>query len=438
VRNTLIVLAALLGLTFAFGIYWLTYELSGDPLAGIIAVFLGSLSYRVLGGVQLGFSPPRVIPRNFVVALAPIIIVLFLRWRASGRLWLLFALLGLMANFHALASLHLTLMLTLVLLLVSRFSWAALKQLLLGGCAAVLCAILAILRAVPILTAAASVSSEQASVLHDRYAFAVRVSWIEVLFLVVSLLPLLVLCGLGFYRALRRPGHRNPAWKAYFALWLVTLLLPWVGPLLNTITLSFSKLELLRVTRYYPALGFAPAAVLMSGWMRMRKRGLLALAPVCIVLIAVVSRPQITNSILTVAFRGLGVIEPEPSAPAVVEVEDSQCPEMLLNWQSFSDLSQWADSETPKDALFVMPPDWSWFWVYGRRSLFVAWKGAGWPGWAERYAAVQEAYDECDTDGLVELADEHDVDFVVVRPGIHLSGLEIAYENQHYVVYRVR
>lgn len=434
IRPVLIVLAFILGLVFVVGIYGLTYYLSGDFLAGVIAAFLASLDYPALGGVQLGFAPASVLPRNFVVAVSPIIVVLFLRWRDGKSLWVLYASLGLMTIFHVLAPLHLVLILTLALIAISTLSWSSLKTVLVGGIICLICALPSVVTFLPTLNDVVTVTSDEASVVVTRYAFAVRPSWVEILLFGIAFLPFALFGGLGFRRALKRQANRKSVFRVYSILCLIGLLLPWLGQVINAFTLSFTRLEMLRITRYYIVLSFAPVGMLLASWIKRRGRLQFVLVPVVLVVIMALSRPQVGTAVF---LKGLEWFGPGQEVPAETEGRDAQLG-MVWNWHAFTDLCHWVDLNTPVEALFLAPTDWNPFRVYARRGLVVSWKGTEWPGWAERYAMVQSLYDCPDAGAFVETATAYAVDYVVVMRELALPGLELAYENDYYAVYKAR
>jgi hypothetical protein len=436
VRPALIVLAFLLGLVFVTGIYSLASYLSGDYLAGVIAAFLASFNYKVIGGVQLGFFPDNVYPRNVVVAVSPFVFLLFLRWRADRRLWIVYGLLGIMANFHTLAALHLVLILTLVYTVTSKLSWSSVVRIIVAGVVCLLCALPAAIVFLPMLTRVVTVSSDKASFLTSRYDFAIRPSTEMVLILTLNFLPFALAGGLGLYRAFRRKVAERPTLRVYLVAWLIVLLLPWVGVAINSLTLSFRQLELLRFTRYYFALALAPTAMLMSRWMKRRSRVSLAATPVALILLVLLSRQQVAMLALSRGIEWFG-LAPQASTVSVEEGSEVEYPKMVRDWKSFSELCDWADVSTPIDALFLAPVDWSEFRVYARRGMVVSYKGPGWEGWAERYEIVQDLYARPTPDTFLEVAATYEADYVIVMKELSLQGLEAVYENAYYAVYEM-
>lgn len=446
VRTTLVLLSIALGATFVVGIYFLTYYFGRDPLAGVVAALLASFNYYGLGGIQLGFFPNNVYPRNFVVALSPFIIVMFLHWRDSSRLWIPYALLGLVANFHSLAALHLTLMLTAAIAISSRFSWRVLRRVFLGVGLCIICAAPAMVAYVPELSAkfSAGISTDTASsetlTLMARYGFSIIPPLESTLIFVLTALPLVITGGFGFRVALTSPGARRSMMAVYLALYGLVLILPWVGVAVNTQTLAFHQLELPRITRYYAVLSFVPIAMLIAGWMKRRERIWSVAAAGLLLVVLILSRRQTAAIALS---KGIGLLWPRQVAATAETAGDKQEDrvepvEMVWNYGAFSELCVWADSNTPVDAIFLTPTDWSHFRIYSRRGLLAAYKGTSWKGWAELYATVSELYSPPDAEGLVDVAVAHEADYVVVMQTMTLPGLDRIYENEYYAVYKVR
>lgn len=434
IRPTLIFLSFVLGLVYVIGIYGLTYSLFHNSLAGVIAAFLGSLDYSALGGVGLGFTPAAVLPRNFVVAASPTLIILFLRWKSSRRLWVLCALLGLMANVHILASIQLSLILTLALALTSKPSVSRLRHVFIGAVLWLACASPVLLCFLPSVSEVMTVTPEEASIINSRYAFATRPSPIELARFMTTLLPLALLGALGLRQALRRHQVRLSRVRAYLCVYLIVLLLPWIGQIINAITLSLMQLELLRVTRYYFMLNLAPAGMLLSSWLQGRKRLAFVLAPIALLSIMILSRPLVG---VVLVEMGVDWFSSTDQANANI-THNEKALSMPWDWDDFSDLCRWVDSNTPVESLFLAPVDWNPFRVYARRGLPVSWKGTSWPGWAASYTAVQRLYSLPDAGAFTDAALEYDVDYIVVMSGLALPVLELVYENDHYIVYKAR
>jgi hypothetical protein len=342
-----------------------------------------------------------------------------------------------MANFHSLAAAHLALMLTLALIIDSGLSWSLLKRVLIGAMGFVLCALPVILTFLPSVEGRVTVTPDEALVMRARYDFVIRPSLEDFLILVVTFAPIAVLAGVSLYRVSRRQDGQRGILRAYLSLCLIVLLLPWVGTLINALTLSFMQLELLRFTRYYFALSFTPVAMLLASWMKKGSQGrspaFTLLAVICLIGTMVLSRPQVGKLIV---IKGLDRIESESESTAPAS-DSAEYPTMVRDWRAFSELSEWVDSNTPVDALFLAPVDWSEFRVYARRGMVVSWKATWWEQWGEHYMTVYDLYSHPDAQQFVKVAKEYEVDYVVVMRGLDLPDLDVVYENSFYVVYKV-
>jgi hypothetical protein len=101
-------------------------------------------------------------------------------------------------------------------------------------------------------------------------------------------------------------------------------------------------------------------------------------------------------------------------------------------------LSDWVELNTPVDALFLAPVDWSLFRVYALRSLVVTWKGTGWAEWAKNYDRVRNLYDNPMPQDFVAAAREYGVDYIVVMSDFALPEMDNVYQNEYYVIYKTR
>jgi uncharacterized protein DUF6798 len=110
---------------------------------------------------------------------------------------------------------------------------------------------------------------------------------------------------------------------------------------------------------------------------------------------------------------------------------------------SFLELSAWAKATTPKDALFLVPPNLGHFRVYAERSIVVSdhdwavshYAGSTYRAWLERMAAVEAAY-RGEKPGLAETARRYGADWVVLRAGGAPGRPTPVYANRCYEVQR--
>ncbi len=432
IRPTLIVLSFILGIIFVGGIFLLTYYVSGDPLAGVIAAVLGSLNYKVLGGVQLAFIPETVLPRTFVIAIAPLIIALFFHWQESKKLFFLFAGIGLLANFHLLSPFHLVLVLGLTQFTGLGISWSTTKKTVLAGLAATIFALPAAMIFLTSLGSVVAVTEYEAAILADRFAFALKPSNIDIILFLINFLPfaVLALLALQSQKFLNQTSATN--YRLYIVFCLIVLILPWLGVLINMLTLSLVQLELLRLTRYYFLLSIIPVSVLLSSWMKSGKRYLFFLSPLLLATIILLSRPQVGSGLILVGFQWLN---PEPK-PVIQTSSKKELVSLDWNWEAFTELSTWTKMNTSEDALFLAPPDWNLFRVYAERSMVVSWKGTSWQGWAEYYGDAQNLYQSPTPAEFVRATNQYDADYVIVMAKLILSEFELVYENEYYRIYK--
>lgn len=425
IRPTLIILAFFLGLIFIIGIYSLTYYLFKDFPSGVIAAFLASFYYPALGGVHLGFTPPLVLPRNFIVALVPAIIILFLHWQTDKKLWLVYALLGLSANFHILAALHLIIVFSLTLIIVTRPFRLAVKKTILMGIITCICALPSIAVFIPGITNMVTVSSGKEPILVSRYAFAVAPTATVLLTFILAFLLFGTLGFWGVFQSLKHQAIKKTKIHIYAVLSLVIFCLPWIGPIINSVTLSFVHLELLRISRYYFLLAFAPAAMVLAGWIKNRSRIRFVLAPIVLSLMVVFSRPPVAATLIQ------HWLKPPPS------IITGNSTGIEWNWNAFYEMSTWIEQNTPETSLFMVPVHWNQFRVYAHRGMVVSWKGTEWPGWSQHYETVKELYNDPNTENFTATAKEYSVDYVITPSQTLLLEFTLVYKNKHYAIYQV-
>jgi hypothetical protein len=114
---------------------------------------------------------------------------------------------------------------------------------------------------------------------------------------------------------------------------------------------------------------------------------------------------------------------------------------------SWREVQDWVRLHTPKDAIFVTPPQEAGFRVFSERTVVGEWKDGTQQyfdekfatEWAARMEALGPAdYVKMSDDQLTQIARRFGASFVVVptRRRGH-PGLEEEYQNNHYAVYRV-
>ncbi|MBI4043507.1 MAG: hypothetical protein HY393_01715 [Candidatus Diapherotrites archaeon] len=114
------------------------------------------------------------------------------------------------------------------------------------------------------------------------------------------------------------------------------------------------------------------------------------------------------------------------------------------DWENFHALAEFARKNTSKDALFLVPPyDFSAFRAYSERSVVVVRKdgtpsvfSAGYAEkWLESYKEALNAYASNSLDAFLFLQKKAGVDFIVVDKTLNELDLPIVYENARYALY---
>jgi hypothetical protein len=117
------------------------------------------------------------------------------------------------------------------------------------------------------------------------------------------------------------------------------------------------------------------------------------------------------------------------------------------------DLFRWMREETPRDAIFLTPPDVDTFRFWGQRAIVVDWKSTPMvPSelveWLRRLSDVcgqpiesrrdLRGYGDLDRDRLAKLKSRYRIDYAVVRRGAERGlGYEAVYRNSRYAVIRL-
>jgi hypothetical protein len=113
---------------------------------------------------------------------------------------------------------------------------------------------------------------------------------------------------------------------------------------------------------------------------------------------------------------------------------------------SWREVQDWVRLHTPKDAIFVTPPQEAGFRVFSERTVVGEWKDGTQQyfdeNFATEWAARMEAlgpggYVKLSDDQLTQIARRFGASFVVVPARRRHPRLEEEYQNTHYAVYRV-
>jgi hypothetical protein len=113
---------------------------------------------------------------------------------------------------------------------------------------------------------------------------------------------------------------------------------------------------------------------------------------------------------------------------------------------SWREVQDWVRLNTPKDAIFVTPPQEAGFRVFSERTVVGEWKDGTQQyfdekfatEWAARMDALGPAgYVQLSDDQLTQIARRFGASFVVVPARRRHPRLEEEYQNGHYAVYRV-
>ena len=108
------------------------------------------------------------------------------------------------------------------------------------------------------------------------------------------------------------------------------------------------------------------------------------------------------------------------------------------------DLTEWMRTQSPVDALFVVPPHERGIRIHGERSLFVTWKEGGPVLYSKSYAkewslrmTIVDKYERLGELHFLRLARAYGVDYAVTYPD-HDLPFPTAYANDRFCVYHLR
>ena len=126
------------------------------------------------------------------------------------------------------------------------------------------------------------------------------------------------------------------------------------------------------------------------------------------------------------------------------------------------ELVSWVDTETPRDAVFVIPPTESWFRLRAARAISFEWSSvpyqsaatidwfhrlqaltgdttsaARWHGGKSGRDAIEAKYDALPRDSQIQVAHEFGAQYVVRRRGTSPDGVPVVFRGSQFEVYRV-
>lgn len=137
------------------------------------------------------------------------------------------------------------------------------------------------------------------------------------------------------------------------------------------------------------------------------------------------------------------------AAASVLWLAPSAYASKRAKWEtgSWREVQDWIRDNTPKDAVFLTPPQEAGFRVFSERAAVGEWKdgtqqyfdGDFASEWARRMEAVgTTGYAKLSDEQLSLIARRFRASYVVIAPRRRGSGLDEVYRNAHYAVYAVR
>lgn len=119
----------------------------------------------------------------------------------------------------------------------------------------------------------------------------------------------------------------------------------------------------------------------------------------------------------------------------------------LINYDqlnSWRQVQEWAKANTPSEAVFLVPPEWSGFRSFSQRSIVADAKDGGMVFYSAAYAAEWEkrmadlkVYDNLSEENIFTLRQTYYFDYVVATVGSPPLPFNQVYQNQDFSVYRL-
>ena len=395
-----LLISILLWVVFISGMYAITFRLLNNIPAAVIAALSCAFGYRAFSGIFWGVQIGQVMPRDWFVALTPWLVLLLLRCRKLWHYGVLFFALGVLANIHFVE----VWLLVGFLLLISLLHDRAVLRAGVSITAALLGSLPAFFQQEPL--------GQNIAVMHERMPYLFSLGFQEAA--LWMLVP--VLLAVFGWTILSRVQQR-----LFRSVFIAAAVVSVGGHLVAQFFPDLLLLQFSRASRlFYLVLLPVAAAGITHFFLKNNRRKVAALGLMALLMIPIpLWAPRLTSS-----------AEPSTALPP----------------EEFAQVTAWAQ-QTPRDALFLVPPDSfaQWFRPNAQRSVVVTYKdganliltmgGAEW--WRDRYAAVRSVYAQNRTSVFLDAAEEYNADYIIVDRQQHQLDLPIAYQNARFAVYEV-
>ena len=431
VKFAYLILYFFLFLTFLISIYFLAFYIIKNKTAAFLVTLINIPGKRILGGSYWGLTS-TIIPQIIVLALSPIILLFFLKnYKDYKKILILYFILGLLANIHFLSVAILIFILSVTYFLNNR-NLKSIKFLFLF----VLVFIIGALPYIIFQSPSTEISSLEVLKIRAAVAFITPLKIIK--FIGYSIFAI-ILGLIGYNLKNKKNKKETDTLMKYFLSASIFLVL--ISLVTSQIT-SLLKVQIARASSYILLFLYIYSGYFM--YLLILKKGALAKAilPILILLLMILPVPTSNNNLIPTFIQDKykNIYDNfkynfYPDLGDFVDVNDDR--------ESFYDLSSWANKNTLKNSLFLVPPGFEAFRSEAKRSVLVTQKDGGvslyssyGDKWYNLYKKLIEIYKTGSTKEFNDFAKENDVDYIITEKDTNLV-LKKEYENKRYIVYSI-
>lgn len=431
-----VLLSLTLFIIFISGLYVLGYKITGKRRVGFIYALSFVLSSKALW-ISTGVSIGSLGAGPFAIAFIPFIILYFMENHGDYRKILALSfVMGLFANIHAYVMGFLFLILLLTRMTMNRFSIRSIYR---GAASSAVFFIGAFFILIFYMKNAMLLGfSSTAPELVEMFTLRVNYFFPSIFHvgeMIIIMSPILLLAFLGFH--IKRKTDYRAYDKIMACIFIFSIFIMVSGIIISRFVPQLIQMSFYRVGGYIWYVLLLYPAYLADYLLGSRENIKKVLGLVVIFLIILP-----TSQILAGFIHSWGREAYYQSRGIDISRLDEISVDTKENWDAFYELAEWAERNTPKDALFMIPPrGLSHFRVYSKRSILISQKSlfpfAGNLS-VKQYHTLQEItelYMKNSTSEFLETAEKYDVDYIIVNRVNNRLTLLVVFENEDYIIY---
>lgn len=429
IRITYLFISSSLLLFFLITSYIFIYQVSKVRSVSLLISLLFIRPRDSFGGTGWGIYLGSAEPRSFFLAITPLLLWYFLKnYNSPKKLFLLFIAIGSLTNIHPLSALHLTLLLCIIMLWMDNFGTTSLKNISVAVSGFSLGASWYLFQ-----YANFQLSLPPADIINYRFAYLAVPSFYNFLAFGFNnfAIPLsFAFMGLFFKTYPSMDKTFLLVKKGFFTSIILTL-----SVILAQIYPKYLIYQVMRVSGYIYFFAFTLGSMCL---VKLKKRETLSAYAFIIFIFFVL---LIFTDFKSNLFRFHKVVKGDIASQMVLSKQNIY---QTAYKNAFWDLCNWTVNNTPKNSLFLVPPDgFNSFRIYSKRGIVVSFKDGGAGiynkafavNWYEVYQQVKRLYITKNVDALNSLMTKKGVDFVVDYRQGQIWALPITYKNDYYIVY---